>query len=271
MSASLKLAVFGDPVEHSLSPRIHTQFGRQFEIDVDYRKIRASIAQLPDSIARFRAAGGQGANLTVPLKQTGLRLCMKLDQAARQASAVNTLVTIDGGWHGFNTDGPGLMLDLSRLGIGVRNERVLIVGAGGAAAGILGPLLLDEPQQVRILNRTAARAIELAERFQHRGPVEGAALNQARVEGEFSLVIQATSLGHDGSLPGIDRNWLTPDAVIYDLNYGPAHQPLASWCAQHALRCHDGLGMLVGQAALAFELWTGQRPDIAPVIEGLAG
>jgi len=265
----LKLAVFGDPIEHSLSPRIHAGFGRQLKIEVDYQKIRSSVAQLPERIARFRTDGGQGANLTVPLKQAGRRLCTRLDQAARQARAVNTLVAINGGWHGHNTDGPGLMLDLARLGIELRDQRILIVGAGGATAGILGPLLLNKPERICILNRTATRAIELAERFEHLGMIEAAGLDQGPETGAFSVMIQATSLGHQNSLPRIHLDWLTSDAVIYDLNYGAAHHPLALWSSRHKVACHDGLGMLVGQAALAFQAWTGHLPEISPALDDL--
>jgi shikimate dehydrogenase len=269
MTDVVKLAVFGNPVAHSLSPVIHSGFGRQTGHTVDYRRIQCDVDQLEEQIAAFAANGGIGANLTLPLKLGGLRLCRQLDRAARQGRAVNTLHLVDGNWHGFNTDGAGLLLDLERLKLGVRHKRVLILGAGGATAGLIGPLLAAGPAQVLLLNRTESRAIELAERFEHLGPVSAANLESGPLEGDFDLLIQATSLGHSGSLPDIDRQWLRPSATVYDLNYGNAHRPLADWCQQQGFGVHDGLGMLVGQAALAFEIWTGTRPAIEPSLQAL--
>ena len=271
MSRLLKLAVFGDPVDHSLSPNIHAQFAQQLGVAVDYSRIRCSIEQLSDRMARFVTDGGTGANLTVPLKQAGLRLCRQLDRAARQARAVNTLSLKSDGWHGFNTDGGGLLLDLERLQMDTRGARILIIGAGGATAGLIGPLLATKPAQVTVLNRTPKRAIELAERFEHLGPINAIALDQGPKRNDFNLLIQATSLGHAGELPNIDPAWLAPGAAAYDLNYGKAHTPFKSWCDDQAVTCHDGLGMLVGQAALAFEIWTGKRPEMGGVVEKLKG
>lgn len=269
MSRPLKLAVFGDPVDHSLSPAIHALFARQLGVAVDYSRIRSTIEQLPDRIARFVADGGTGANLTVPLKQAGMRLCRQLDRAARQARAVNTLNLEDGSWHGSNTDGAGLLLDFERLQLDTSGAHILIIGAGGATAGLIGPLLATQPAAVTILNRTRARAIELAERFEHLGPIDAEGLGSGPVRGDYAILIQATSLGHRGKLANIDPAWLAPDTIAYDLNYGPAHQPFQSWCHKHHLSCHDGLGMLVGQAALAFEIWTGKRPKMAEALERL--
>jgi shikimate dehydrogenase len=269
MPNPLKLAVFGDPVEHSLSPVIHNLFAEQFGLKVDYSKIRSNIDQLPDRIGKFAAEGGIGANLTLPLKHAGLRLCRSLDRAARQARAVNTLKLEDSGWHGFNTDGAGLLLDLERIGVNTRGARILIVGAGGVTSGILGPLLGAEPALVTLLNRTLERGVELAERFEHLGPIDAGSLDQGPPREDYNLLIQATSLGHSAQSPAIDPAWLAPDAIASDLNYGQAHQPFKSWCDQHTIPCHDGLGMLIGQAALAFEVWTGQRPDVTAAIARL--
>jgi shikimate dehydrogenase len=269
MSQTLKLAVFGDPVEHSLSPRIHGLFADQLGLTVDYVRIRASVEAMPARIAEFVADGGIGCNLTVPLKQAGLRLCSWLEPAARQARAVNTLKRVDQHWHGYNTDGAGLLLDFERLNLPVSGARILIIGAGGATAGILGPLLAAGPAHVHVLNRSEARAQGLAERFEHLGSISAGPLEQPGPLPPADLLIQATSLGHQGELPPLAAEWLKPDAGVYDLNYGPAFQPLALWCEQHGLSAHHGLGMLIGQAALAFEIWTGQRPDIGPIIQTL--
>lgn len=264
MTDSLRLAVFGDPIGHSLSPRIHGLFGDQLDLAVSYQAIRCSAEDLPAKLAELAAAGGIGANLTLPLKQAGLRQCRQLDRPARQARAVNTLKLDDQGWLGFNTDGPGLLLDLERLGIALADARILILGAGGATAGILGPLLAKKPACITVLNRTAERAASLAERFAHLGTTSGHGLDaQAQAH---DLLLQATSLGHSGAMPDLAAAWLKPDANVYDLNYGAAHRPVAHWAEGHGWTAHSGLGMLVGQAALAFEIWTGQRPSISAAL-----
>lgn len=265
---AIKLAVFGQPVAHSLSPRIHRLFGEQLEIDVDYDAVESAIDELPDRLAAFRNQGGTGANLTVPLKHAGLKLCASVDRPARQAHAVNTLKLATDGWHGYNTDGAGLLLDLERLGIDPAGRRVLVLGAGGAVAGILGPLLERAPAYVRIGNRTAERAERLADKFAHRGEIDGGGFESV-AGSRFDLLIQSTSAGHASNLPPLQRDWLTDRAIAYDLNYGPAHQPFAQWCRDNEVDVHGGLGMLVGQAALAFEIWTGERPEMAPVLSTL--
>ncbi|NBD94849.1 MAG: shikimate dehydrogenase [Gammaproteobacteria bacterium] len=264
-----KLAVFGQPVAHSLSPRIHRLFGEQFGMEVDYAAIEAGVDELSERLAAFRSDGGTGANLTVPLKQAGLRLCTRVDRPARQAHAVNTLRLADDGWHGYNTDGAGLLLDFDRLGIDPGGRRVLVAGAGGAVAGILGPLLAREPACVHVINRTAERAERLAEKFAHLGTIDGGGF-ESHPGSEFDLLIQSTSAGHADALPPLERDWLADSAVAYDLNYGAAHAAFAQWCQRHGLPAHDGLGMLVGQAALAFEIWTGRRPALSPVLDELA-
>lgn len=269
MSRKLKLALFGDPIEHSLSPDIHREFGRQTGIELDYTRIRCRSQEFGPRFAAFIVAGGAGANLTLPLKQVGLGVCQQVDPDARAARAVNTLVRRADGWHGHNTDGPGLLLDLQGLCIPVKGQRILIIGAGGATAGILAPLLAQRPQIVVVLNRTAERAEALAERHAHRGHIVGCGFQQTERLKDFDLLIQASSSGHAGELPPLDRHWMKANGCAYDLNYGPAHQPFADWCREHVLPCHDGLGMLVGQAALAFEIWTGRRPDVVPVIRQL--
>lgn len=269
MSKTLKLALFGDPVEHSLSPTIHTLFGEQLDIRLDYQAIRSTSEEFGPRFAAFIVAGGSGANLTVPLKHAGLGVCQQVDDSARAARAVNTLVRRGDGWHGHNTDGPGLMLDLERLALPVAGRRILMIGAGGAAAGILGSLLARKPAVVVILNRTGARAEALAEKFAHRGHVIGTGFDQAGSLRQMDLLIQATSSGHDQELPALNSEWLDTGATVYDINYGPAHQAFARWSLERNLPCHDGLGMLVGQAALAFRIWTGHTPAMAPVLAAL--
>ncbi|MFW5927276.1 MAG: shikimate dehydrogenase [Wenzhouxiangella sp.] len=254
----IRLAVFGRPVTHSLSPRIHRHFGAQLGIPVDYRAVECSVDELPETLARFRDDGGIGANLTLPLKHAGAAVCTRIDRPARRARAVNTLKLEADGWHGFNTDGGGLMLDLERLGIAIGGRRVLVIGAGGATAGILEPLLAAGPAQVCLLNRTLDRARYLAEKFARFGSVTAAALAEGPDDSAYDVLIQSTSAGHAGEALPIERHWLAGHAQAYDLNYGPAHAAFAKWCRENDLPVHDGFGMLVGQAALAFEIWTGR-------------
>lgn len=262
----LKLAVFGHPVANSLSPRIHAMFADAAGIEIEYSRIDCRVGELDGQLSAFRERGGRGCNLTVPLKAEGLALAAHASRAARDADACNTLVAADNGWHADNTDGAGLMADFDRLGIDVAGRRVLVLGAGGAVAGIMGPLLDRSPDRVRIVNRNANRAERLVGRFAgHGSRVEVDGADSANNGSGFDLIIQGTSLGHQGMSPPISPEWLAPDAVGYDLNYGPAFAPFAARCGELGMACHPGLGMLVEQAAIAFELFTGVMPDTSPV------
>jgi shikimate dehydrogenase len=257
----LKLALFGHPVSHSLSPRIHALFAKQCGIEIDYRAIDCPAGDLDAALQAFRIGGGSGCNLTVPLKSEGLALAAEISPQSRDAGACNTLVWRGAGWFADNTDGAGLIADLDRLGVTVANRRVLILGAGGAVAGTLGPLLERKPAEVRVMNRSLDRAHRLAARFSGRGAaVHACSPSGVESSPDFDLVIQGTSLGHQGRCPTIQPEWLAPDAVGYDLNYGPAFAPFAQRCAALGMACHSGLGMLIEQAALAFQRFTGELP-----------
>lgn len=268
----MKLAVFGHPVAHSLSPRIHGMFAEAAGIEIDYARIDCPAGHLAEKLRDFRAAGGHGCNLTVPLKAEGLTLAKHAGKAAREANACNTLVAAGGGWQADNTDGAGLLADFNRLGLEVANRRVLVVGAGGAVAGILGPLLERCPAEVWIVNRNVSRADSLVARFSGHSPKpEARGVASIPANSEFDLIIQGTSLGHQGLCPPIQPEWLASGAVGYDLNYGAAFAPFAARCGELGIACHPGLGMLVEQAAIAFELFTGVRPDTGPVVAALSG
>ena len=260
----LKLAVFGHPVAHSRSPEIHARFARDAGLEVRYERIDCPAGTLAEALTRFRAEGGRGCNLTVPLKAEGLGLASGASEAARAAGAANTLVSRGDGWFADNTDGAGLLADLDRLGIAVAGRAVLLIGAGGAAAGILPALLGRAPARVAVLNRDPARAAGLAQRLSGGDVViEAGALDAGPSSRGFDLLIQATSLGHRGEIPCIRRDWLAPDVVAYDLNYGKAAQPFLAWCKDNRIPAHDGFGMLIEQAAEAFERFTGVRPRTA--------
>lgn len=262
-------AVIGDPVAHSLSPQIHEQFGAQLGIALRYTRIRATVDELPALLARLHAEGWAGLNVTLPHKTQALALSVEAGEAARQAGAANTLVREAQGWRAENTDGAGLVADLARLGVDVAGARVLVLGAGGAARGILGPLLVQGPAELVLSSRNPWKPEALAETFGALGnyrPCSHYALKGDR----FDLVVNATSVGHDGRFLRLPAGLFAAGGVAYDLSYGAAHAPFSAWAAeQGAARIHDGLGMLIEQAAEAFALWHGRRPDTGPVHEAL--
>jgi shikimate dehydrogenase len=260
----LKLAVFGHPVSGSKSPAIHARFATATGLDIDYRAIDCPAGGLRQALAAFAEAGGHGCNLTVPLKAEGLQLAASASDAARDAGACNTLVHRNGSWQADNTDGAGLTADLDRLDITIAGRRMLVIGAGGAVAGVLGPLLAKRPDRVTIANRSLDKAAALAERFQDRETeIDSSPFDQLASTGPFDVIIQGTSLGHRGEIPALPDGIAAPDAVAYDLNYGAAFEPFRAWCDRHGIVSHGGRGMLIEQAALAFERFTGFRPNTA--------
>ena len=265
----IRLAVFGQPVAHSLSPRIHAEFARQLGLHVDYRAIEASPQTFPQQVRDLAAAGGRGCNVTVPLKHAAWTLATRYSDRAARAQAANTLL-FDGDIFADNTDGQGLVNDLLSVPGGhIAGARVCLLGAGGAAAGVLAALLRAQPDRIVIANRTLSRADELVSRHADLGPVQSCVPGEIARQGPFDLLINATSQGHGGAAPLLEPGWFTPGALCYDLNYGEAAAPLRRACSAAQIGYSDGLGMLVHQAALSFTLWTGRTPAVAPVLEGL--
>ncbi len=257
-------AVFGHPIAHSKSPQIHAAFARQTGQDMTYEAILAPKDGFAASVAAFVAAGGRGANVTVPFKEEAFRLASRLSSRAERAGAVNTLV-FDDGILGDNTDGAGLVADLARnLECALTGRRILLLGAGGAARGVIEPLLDQQPAALVIANRTVSRAQELAELFD-RGV---RACGFDALDTPFDLVINATAASLAGELPPLSPSLFTPDTLAYDMMYG-GDTPFLSFARTHGAATADGLGMLVEQAAEAFWLWRGVRPDTAPVISAL--
>lgn len=267
----MRLALFGSPVQHSLSPRIHQAFAKQAGLSIDYDAIESGPHGFGRRLQTFIDSGGRGCNITVPLKAEAWELANRCSERAQRALTVNTLVfenTSDR--YGDNTDGAGLVNDLvSNLRFELKGSRIGILGAGGAACGILGPLLEEQPADVHIFNRNPKRAISLAQRHKDLGQVAGHALDHLDQEGAFDLMINATALGHRGAAPGLSLRLFFDAGLCYDLNYGPAAQPLKKECQRIGVRYQHGLGMLVEQAALSFELWTGFKPDTGPVLTQL--
>ena len=265
----IKLAVFGAPVSQSRSPAIHAMFADQFSLDVDYRAIEATEATFVALVRQLANSGGLGCNITAPFKSQAWRLARRCSPSARRAEVANTLrFDSDNDWFADNTDGRGLLRDLTdRLEFNSENARIAIIGAGGATAGILGDLLDQHPADVVVANRTIERALSLVDTFGE--PLSAIALADLADADPFDLLINATSLGHSGKHPGLPSSLFHTDTLVYDLNYGPASQPLSAFCRDAGVRFSDGLGMLVEQAALSFEIWTGQEPSTGPVLKAL--
>ncbi|MCW8924978.1 MAG: shikimate dehydrogenase, partial [Xanthomonadales bacterium] len=239
----IKLALFGRPVKDSLSPAIHREFADQLGLDIEYRAIETGPGEFPQALQAFLDDGGRGCNVTLPLKGDAWRLAATSSQQAEQAQAANTLHWQSSGWFAHTTDGIGLMEDLrSNHGIAIDGKRILVLGAGGAVAGILGGLLAAGPDQVVLVNRDQGRAQALARRFGLAGKNSVIAWKDLPGAGCFDLVINATSLGHQGLLPPLDIPVFAPDAVCYDLNYHHASKPLKAWCEANDQRYIDGLG-----------------------------
>lgn len=260
-----RYAVFGHPIAHSKSPQIHAAFARQTGQVMRYDAILAPLDGFVDSVVAFIAAGGRGVNVTVPFKQEAFRLAHRLSPRAQRAGAVNTLVFDAEGILGDNTDGAGLVADLTRnLNCALTGKRILLLGAGGAARGVIEPLLDQQPVEIVITNRTVSRAQELATLF-GRG-VRACGFDAP--DTPFDVVINATAASLAGDLPPLSPRVFTADTLAYDMMYG-RDTPFLDFARTHGARTADGLGMLVEQAAEAFHLWRGVRPDTAPVIAAL--
>ena len=262
-----RYAVIGHPVAHSLSPRIHAAFGRQAGIALVYAAIDAAAEDFDAVLAAFAAEGGAGANVTLPHKARAAQLCANLSERARRAGAVNTLIRTATGWDGDNTDGVGLVRDLTeRQGLDLRARRVLLLGAGGAARGV-APALLDAGiADLYIVNRTAARADALADALGEPGRVHPRYFDDLAALGAFDLIINATSALRSTSALSLPASLIAPRADAVDLNYGEAAIPFLAWArASGAGKTVDGLGMLVEQAAESFACWHHVRPETNPV------
>jgi shikimate dehydrogenase len=269
----IKLAVFGQPVAHSLSPRIHGLFADQCGLEVDYRAIEATPESFPGLVAELAGSGGRGCNITVPLKRDAWKLAGRCSENAERAQAANTLVFRGvNDWYADSTDGMGLVNDLQSIpGCSLSGARLCLLGAGGAAASVLGALLRSAPASVLIANRTKDRALVLARAHSDLGKIDICRPTELGSMEPFDLIINATSLGHGGAALELSSAWLKPDGFCYDMNYGMAAEPLRHLCLQNSIRYSDGLGMLVSQAALSFQLWTDQAPDPAEVLMTLRG
>ncbi len=251
-----QLGLFGHPVKHSQSPKIHHEFAAQFGIDLKYQLIDASANELP---AKFKdwIKTAHGCNVTVPHKTNIMPLLDHYTEKAHLCQAVNTVFWRDGELWGDNTDGDGLVLDLISKGIKLKEAVILILGAGGATQGIIPSLLGQGVMEIAIKNRNIEKARWLADQFKK------CHVASLKTSCDFDLIIHATSMGHQGLSPELKERWFCDETIAYDLSYGAAAEPfLEAAKACGAKQTYDGLGMLYGQAAVAFKRWFGQRPEI---------
>jgi shikimate dehydrogenase len=263
-----RYAVIGNPVGHSKSPWIHGEFARATGQDIEYLRIEAPLDGFARALDEFRKAHGKGANVTLPFKEAAYRYCDEVTADARRAGAVNTLAfASSAGTRGDNTDGRGLLRDLTaNLAFPLHGQVVLLLGAGGAARGVLGPLIDAGPARIVIANRTPGKALELARRFPA-ARVEGCGFSE--LDGrDFDLVINATSAGLDNATPPVPTCIFRKRALAYELVYG-RDTPFLALARRCGAMASDGTGMLVEQAADSFCFWRGVRPQTAAVIAAL--
>lgn len=271
--SSDRYAVLGNPVAHSKSPIIHEMFAAQTGERLSYDALLVPLGSFESLLRQFQERGGRGVNVTLPFKGEAAKLATTKSARAQRAGAVNTIrFEADASMYADNTDGVGLVRDLSvNLGCVLTDAEILILGAGGAVRGILEPLLETRPARICIANRTVAKAEELAEGFGALGEIHPCGI-AATSGSSYDLIINATSAGLDGVTVPISGDTLRPHTWCYDLVYANRPTPFVRWAQTHGVaHAVDGLGMLVEQAAEAFFLWRGVRPDTQQVIESLRG
>ena len=265
--------VMGNPVEHSRSPWIHSRFAALTGQSLQYTRQLVPLDGFAQAVRAFAQAGGRGCNVTVPFKLEAAQCATTRSERVQLAAAANTLVFHDGAIHADNTDGLGLVADIQRnAGVPLAGCDVLLVGAGGAAAGVLGPLLHEGPRSVAVVNRTAARAQALVQAHTPLATLQKTellALDMQALERDFDIIINATASSLAGAGVPVPAHVLRPGSLAYDMMYGAAAQPFLDWAARHGAQPRDGLGMLVEQAAEAFALWRGVRPPSAQVLAEL--
>jgi len=261
----------GNPVEHSRSPWIHARFAELTGQALVYERRLVPLDGFAPALRDFAAAGGRGCNITVPFKLEAAQAASVRSERVQLAGAANTLRFIDGALHADNTDGLGLVADITRnAGVSLAGRDVLLVGAGGAAAGVLGPLLLAGARHITVANRTLARAQALVQSHSALALLQKSeliALTPQALEANFDVIINATASSLAGAEVPVSASVLRPGCLAYDMMYGPAAQGFLDWARQHGAVPRDGLGMLVEQAAEAFLLWRGVRPPSAQVLQ----
>jgi shikimate dehydrogenase len=270
-SAPDRYGVVGHPVDHSRSPLIHTVFARQTRQRLTYELIDAEPAAFETAVRGFGAAGGKGLNITVPHKEAAFALCDENSAAAQAAGAVNTISIVDGRLYGDNTDGVGFIRDITvNQRQALSGRRIIVLGAGGAARGIIGPLLAEKPAELTLANRTKERAEQIVAQFAG-APLVAHGFAELATLPPYDVLINATSAGLKGEAPPFPPSLLGPGSFCYDLVYGGSDTPFVTWAKSHgAKRAVQGWGMLVEQAAESFAIWRGVRPDTKALLNQLA-
>lgn len=268
-----RYAVAGQPVAHSRSPFIHARFAELTGERIAYGRLPCPLDGFAETVRAFAAGGARGCNVTVPFKFEAPALAAGLTPRAALAQAVNTLRFDASGWQGDNTDGAGLVADIGRhAGVAIEGAELLLIGAGGAAAGVLGPLLEARPRRLVVANRSPERAAALVQRHAELATREGVVL-QARALAEcgrgFGIVVNGTAASLAGAGVPVPAAVLAPGALALDMMYGPAARAFLDWAREHGAAGRDGLGMLVEQAAESFAFWRGVRPRTEPVLAAL--
>jgi shikimate dehydrogenase len=266
-----RYALVGHPVEHSRSPFIHTLFARQTGQRLSYELIDATPAEFETAVRGFGAAGGRGVNVTVPHKETAFALVDESGHAARIAGAVNTVTIAGNRLRGDNTDGVGFVRDVTvNHGSDVAGRSVIIFGAGGAARGVVGPLLEEKPAKLVIANRNRQRAIDLAAHFNNPPDIEVVVFDRLGELSAFDMLVNASSAGLKGEATPFPGSLVGPDSFCYDMVYSRNDTPFIAWAHQHgAGHTAQGWGMLVEQAAESFRIWRGVTPATAPILKQL--
>jgi shikimate dehydrogenase len=272
-ASPVRLAVVGHPVAHSRSPQIHARFAAATGLAVDYTRIESPLDQFVATVRVFADSGARGCNVTVPFKGEAFAACTRLSDRARRAEAVNTIAFEADGWFGDNTDGAGLVRDIElNAGVALRGKRVLVLGAGGAAAGALDPLLAAHPAALVVANRTPGKAQAMIERFAAGAARLDVPLSAASLESPgtgFDVLVNATAASLQGAVPALPAGTLRPGALALDMMYGAATLPFLRWARAQGAVARDGLGMLVEQASEAYFVWTGVRPGTFQVLTEL--
>ncbi len=265
-----RYAVAGNPVAHSRSPHIHSLFAQQTGQALDYGRLLCPLDAFTPEVKAFAASGAKGCNVTVPFKFEAFELATQRSPRAELAQAANTLRFDEGGWLADNTDGVGLVRDITvNAGVPLAGRRVLLLGAGGASAGVLGPLIEARPAEIVMANRTVEKAQAIVARHADWAAQHGVNLSArglADAGTGFDVFINGTAASLAGSGVPVGPEVLKPGSLALDMMYGPAAQAFLDWARAHGALARDGLGMLVEQAAESFALWRGVRPDTAPVL-----
>ena len=270
MTTPDRYAVIGNPIAHSKSPEIHARFAAQTGENLSYERLLAPLDGFAETVRAFIENGGRGLNVTVPFKLEAYEMTTGLTNRARIAGAVNTLLLGGAEIIGDNTDGVGLVADIvQNVGMSLSGKRLLLLGAGGAARGVLQPLIDENPSELVIANRTLGKAHELTEIFSARTSVPISACAFSALQGKFDIVINATSAGLADEMPDVPGSIFGSGTLAYDMVYGKQPTRFLQFAAQHGATVRDGLGMLVEQAAESFFVWRGIRPATAPVLAAL--